>query len=388
MRRARTSSVPQLRAARAAFAALWALGLAAAALPSWCVAEEQAGANARLESLRNALVDKALKAPTRVRSAAWVDESGRLRENTQIDSDIKLRGIRVLSYLEEPGGAKANIVADAGATLAAKNGCPQPGSRFKRHAALIETHAPGDGKSGYHFMPELADRTAKFLTRTFSQDENWVVTPAALAPTAYERTLLGTDTPAATPYVMRLHLEAIRTTPPVALSWARTPVVDLFSEPPHRVPAKPLLLTLRVEERSSGRALWQQEAPFHYPESDVDGKRPPLPAGLTQALEDTLLAWRAQMGAALRCEPLQFAVSVPESGDLTVHAGSRSGVRVGDHLLLVDRTRVPANMLEAGALDRAALFEVHSTATDRAVAKRVAGPAPLGRLSDLVAMPL
>ena len=390
MRRARTSSAPQLRAARAAFAALWALGLAAAALPSWCAGEEQAqaGSNARLESLRNALVDKALKAPTRVRSAAWVDESGRLRENTQIDSDIKLRGIRVLSYLEEPGGSKANIVADAGATLAAKNGCPQPGSRFKRHAALIETHAPGDGKSGYHFMPELADRTAKFLIRTFSQDENWVVTPAALAPTAYERTLLGTDTPAATPYVMRLHLEAIRTTPPVVLSWASTPVVDLFSEPPHRVPAKPLLLTLRVEERSSGRALWQKEAPFHYPESDVDGKRPPLPAGLTQALEDALLAWRAQMGAALRCEPLQFAVTVPESGDLTVHAGSRSGVRVGDHLLLVDRTRIPANMLEAGALDRAALFEVHSTATDRAVAKRVAGPAPLGRPGDLVAMPL
>jgi len=389
MRRARRSSAPQSRAARAAFAALWALGLAGASLPSWCTAEEQApaGASARLESLRNALVDKALKAPTRVRSAAWVDESGRLRESTQIDSDIKLRGIRVLSYLEESGGAKANVVADAGASLAAKNGCPQPGSRFRRHAALIETHAPGDGKSGYHFMPELADRTAKFLIRTFSQDEGWVVTPAAVAHTAYERTLLGTDTPAATPYVIRMHLGAIRTLP-VVLSWAETPVVDLLSAPPHRVPVRPLLLTLRVEERGSGRALWQQEAPFHYPESDVDGKRPPLPAGLTQALEETLLAWRAQMGAALRCEPLQFAVSVPESGDLTVHAGSRSGVRVGDHLLLVDRTRIPANMLEAGALDRAALFEVHSTATDRAVAKRVAGPAPLGRPGDLVAMPL
>ena len=387
MRRARTSSAPQLRAARAAFAALWALGFAAAALPSWCAAEDPAGASARLESLRNALVDKALKAPTRVRSAAWVDESGRLRENTQIDSDIKLRGIRVLSYLEEPGGAKANIVADAGASLAAKNGCPQPASRFRRHAALIETHAPGDGKSGYHFLPELAERTAKFLIRTFSQDEGWVLTPAAVARTAYERTLLGTDTPATTPYVMRMNLEAIRTLP-VIRSWADTPVVDLFSAPPHRVPVRPLLLTLRVEERSTGRALWQQEAPFHYPESDVDGKRPPLPAGLTQALEETLFAWRAQIGAALRCEPLQFAVSVPESGDLTVHAGSRSGVRVGDHLLLVDRTRIPANMLEAGALDRAALFEVQSTATDRALAKRVAGPEPHGRTSDLVAMPL
>ena len=197
MRRARTSSAPQPRAARAAFAALWALGLAAASLPSWCLAEEQPGANARLESLRNALVDTALKAPTRVRSAAWVDESGTLRENVQIDSDIKLRGIRVLSYLEEPGGAKANIVADAAASLAAKNGCPQAGARFRRHAALFETHAPGDGKSGYHFLPELAERTAKFLIRVFSQGEGWVVTPAVVARTAYERTLLGTDTPAA-----------------------------------------------------------------------------------------------------------------------------------------------------------------------------------------------
>ena len=389
MRRERSSPAPQARAALAAFAARCALGLAAATLPPWCAAGEPApaGANARLEALRSALTDKALKAPTRVRSAAWLDESGTLHENLQIHSDIKLRGIRVLSYLEDAGALRADLVADAAAALAANNGCPQALARFRRHAALVETHAPGDASLGYHFLPELADYTAKFLIRVFSQDEGWVVTPAAVARSAYERTLLGTDTPAATPYVMRLSLEALKL-PPVILSWAETPVVDLFSEPSRRVPVKPLLLTLRVEERSTGRALWQHEAPFHYPESEADGKRQPLPAGLTQALEHTLLDWRAQMGEALRCEPLQFAVAVPESGELTVHAGSRSGVRVGDHLLLVDRTRVPGSMLEAGALDRAALFQVQSIATDRSVAKRVAGPAPSGRSSDLVAMPL
>ena len=58
-------------------------------------------AESRLEALRNALLERALKAPARLRSAAWIDESGTLRENLQIQSDVKLRVIRVLSYLEE-----------------------------------------------------------------------------------------------------------------------------------------------------------------------------------------------------------------------------------------------------------------------------------------------
>ena len=387
----RPSRPSQPRTLSAALAAVWALGLSAAFLPGQCAAQEPPAsvANQRLEALRNALMDKALKAPTRVRSAAWVDESGTLRENLRIDSDIRLRGIRVLSYLEESGALKADLVADAAAALAATDGCPQPAGRFKRHAALIQTHAPADGRLGYHFVPELAQRAEKSLLALFANDEGWVVTPSVLAHTAYERVLLGPDTPVATPYVMRLNLEAAKTVSlePTSLAGALHSLRTLGADAP-RLPAKPLLLTLRLEESRSGRVLWQEQTSLDYPASEVSMVRQPLPAATTRSIDDTLLGWRLALDKALACEPLQFAVAAAESGELTIQAGSRSGVRIGDQLLLLDRTRTPGNLLEAGALDRAALIEVQSTAANRSRAKRVAGPAPLGSSQQLIAMPL
>ena len=389
------NTAPQLRLSLS----LCALGLAAALLPAVSRAEnpQESGANMRLEALRNALVDKALKAPTRVRSAAWVDESGTLRENVQINSDIKLRGIRVLSYLEEAGALKADLVADAAASIASKGACAAPGTRFKHHAALVQSHAPSDGQLGYYFVPELAERAEKTLLALFTHDEGWVVTPTVAARTAYERVLLGPDTPAASPYVMRLSLEAAKAAPPpppeppswmAKLRGLNAALHRLGTEQPIRMPAKPLLLALRVEERSSGRVVWQEQAVLEYPESEVSALRQPLPPSLARSIESTLLGWRLALNAALGCEPLHFPVATAESGQITIHAGSRIGVRVGDQLLLVDRTRVPGNMLEAGALDRAALIEVQSIAADRALARRLAGPAPAEHARDLVAMPL
>ena len=372
---------------RAASALLCVLGLAATFMPAWCAAQEQAqsGANVRLEALRNALMDKALKAPTRVRSAAWVDESGTLRENVQINSDVKLRGIRVLSYIEESGALKADVVADTAASAAGKVSCPQQGTRFKRHAAFVPNHAPGDGKLGYHFVPELAERAEKSVLALFAHDESWVVTPTVAARTAYERALLGTDTPVATPYILRMSVVAAKALeePPLLLAALRNLRIE-----PLTLPAKPVLLALWVEERSSGRVLWAEQTMLAYPESEVSMVTQPLPAALTYAIDNTLFAWRLALDKALSCEPLQFAVAAAGSGQLTIQAGSRTGVRVGDQLLLVDRTRVPGNMLEAGALDRAALIEVQSVATDRALAKQVAGPIPARRAIDLVAIPL
>jgi len=116
--------------------------------------------------------------------------------------------------------------------------------------------------------------------------------------------------------------------------------------------------------------------------------RPPLPAATTQGIDNTLSGWRLAVDKALECEPLQFAVATAESGELTIQAGSRSGVRIGDQLLMLERTRIPGNLLEAGALDRAALIEVQSTSADRSQARRVSGPAPRGLSNQLVAMPL
>lgn len=86
-------------------------------------------AEARLEALRNALIDKALKGPTRIRTSAWIDESGVLRENVQIHSDIKLRGIRMLSYLDQnsPEPSPLRVEAEASVSRLAGLNCAVTG---------------------------------------------------------------------------------------------------------------------------------------------------------------------------------------------------------------------------------------------------------------------
>ena len=66
----------------------------------------------RLEALQNALVKAAMDGQTRVHTAAWVDNNGKLHENVRINSDMKVRGVRVLNYLQAEDGPSAAIIAE------------------------------------------------------------------------------------------------------------------------------------------------------------------------------------------------------------------------------------------------------------------------------------
>jgi len=108
-------------------------GLAAAATHA-----EQTPYQSRLEAIQGALVDTALLAPTRVRATAWVDESGTLRENAHITSDVKVRGVRVSSYLEPELAPETKVVVDAVTPLVRADGCTPAAPRYKR-VALVHT---------------------------------------------------------------------------------------------------------------------------------------------------------------------------------------------------------------------------------------------------------
>ena len=385
--------VPLSRTSGLALLALLALVLSAS-LPGRLLAQAAPppSAESRLEALRNALLERALKAPARLRSAAWIDESGTLRENLQIQSDVKLRGIRVLSYLEEGGALKADVLAD---TASAPDNC-QGSGHLKRQALLSMSHEPQDGRLAYHQLRELTAHAQQTLLAGFALDEAWVLTPASTATSTYEQALAAPG-PQATPYLLQLKLEAsdgdyqtVINGRPAATRSELLETLGLYSGPP----AKSLRLSLRLLERSSNRVLWSETSGLVYPDPGRNLQRQPLPTSLTEPIEALLGAWRLKMGKALACEPLQLSVAAIETlpGDqnerLALNAGNRIGLRVGDKLLLVDRTRFPRKSLETGTLDRAALIEVLSVSADGAYAKRVAGPAPTAPLTNLVAMPL
>ena len=351
-----------------------------------------ATAEARLEALRHALIDKALESPTRIRTSAWVDETGTLRENVQINSDVRLRGIRVLSYLDQNSPEQARMVVEAEASarrLRASNcATPAPGQRIKRHAALISHFMPSDGRRGYYFVPELATEAQALLIKLFALDDSWVVTPAGPSGSSYEQVLFGRDMPRASAYTMRIGLEAVEAAPMPPLDQAVKAVLRTLGYETQTLPPLPVRLSLQVEERSSGRVLWRNEALIDYPEARVSMERSPLPVEMRRALETSLLHWQKNIQQALACEPLQFEATLIQADQFTIAAGNRVGIRAGDQLLLVDRSRFPGNMLEKNSLDKAMLIEIQSVSQDHSLARRVAGPTPAPLKTNLVAMPL
>ena len=52
----------------------------------------------RLEAIRQSLVQRAMEGPTQVRSAAFIDSSGVLREASSFVTGMEVRGIRVMAY--------------------------------------------------------------------------------------------------------------------------------------------------------------------------------------------------------------------------------------------------------------------------------------------------
>ncbi len=70
-------------------------------------------AQARAEKVRNALIDRALAAPSHVTSSAWLDESGQLRHVTRIYSEMRARAT---ADFAEPEASKGTLSDKAAVT--------------------------------------------------------------------------------------------------------------------------------------------------------------------------------------------------------------------------------------------------------------------------------
>jgi hypothetical protein len=90
----------------------------------------------RLVALQNALVKAAMDGQTRVHTAAWVDNTGKLHENTRISSDMKVSGVRVLNYLQAEDGPSAAIIAEGKGITPSEEICRANLQRYRREATF------------------------------------------------------------------------------------------------------------------------------------------------------------------------------------------------------------------------------------------------------------
>lgn len=345
-------------------------------------------AETRLEILRNAILDKALEGPNRIRSFAWVDETGVLRENLQISSDLKLRGIRVQSYLATGDPKETRLLADAEETLTrmGARGCAEPG-RIKRHASLSSVYSTEKGRLGFGAFGEIAELTESRLLSQFSQDNAWVVTRAANPASGYERLLVSRDSPMERPYSMRLSFEVMsdESNLPSPLDYRVMQALGMESP---RIPGRQIRISMKVEEHTQGRTLWQGQAVVAYPSTAASLERRSLPASVIDSIERTARNWQTSIQKATACESMPLSAKTEDGELVSIVGGSRIGLRAGDQLLLVDGARFPNNVLEAATLAGAALIEIQEVARDSSIARRIAGQKQSVQPAKMFALPL
>jgi hypothetical protein len=326
-----------------------------------------------------------------------VDSTGKLHENTRITSDMKVRGVRVQSYVNAEHGPSAAIVAESRGATPSEEICKANVQRYRREATLetvLRIHTSGADR--YQWVMLMDQARARLVSRATTNRMWQLSTPVSMPSTTYDRMLTGA-VPDISPYHMviemlppgALAIEPIR--PKQTLRQKSAQMVKAVSnymtdEPPRSEPV-PFVMRLSVYERSNQRLLWQDAVPFFFPERTLVTTSQPLPPGLLAELDRVLDGWQLSMDNNFSCRPQQFNVLQEIPTGWVINGGQVAGLTAGDQLLLMNREHLPARILEPDSAQHLALVEVVSVAAGRATVRKLAGPASIARSGDWVATP-
>lgn len=342
----------------------------------------QAQNEAQLAAIRQAILDATLERPTRVISSAWVDDKGALHESAHFHSEAQVRGVRVLSYMQddEPQTqVSAEVLPWGWKPAGADSTCAAP-PRPWRLPLQVQTVAP----EGFSGPQQFASQTLLGLAQqSWSQhmqsSQRWrahtqpgwsgEAGPNPLG-NAYISALTG-QTQAHSGWTAELSL--LPHAPAAKTTWA-----DRLS----LTPAEPLwhwTLSLRLGQRHSPSAPlsvdWQTTQVLSVSPMQMAHNPSAWAQRMQGQLQAQLQAWVAQLDRHTACEPIQFHVRRQGAQQLELQAGADSGLRPGDRVLLMHPGQVPSRMLEAGAAQHLALAEVVSVGPRSTSLQALAGPA-------------
>lgn len=379
-----------------------ALMLGAGSLLAQTGAPAQRGAEdpeLQLQAIKAALVAAVDKAPTRVLSTAWVDAKGSLHENTVYNTDVRIQGVRVLSYLRgetETHEQKVQRLA-AGVVLPPHlrkpsdgQSCPPSSAVRWRMPLVIEPVVhPGTGTLGHAVGLWLSTQIDQLGLELGARSSRWyaVRSSAAASPQlqgAYWQTYLGR--PRQEPdWRLRIRLlpVVVDAQGPAAVATAITPEwvrAWLPAEPP---PGWLLQMSLSQDDREP---VWQWQTRV----DDGHSESSHAASMALQALRDRLPQALALLDRETECVAVQYALRpLPQEGGpvWTIAAGEGSRLRAGDRVLVFDRQSLPSRLYEPESMRRVALAEITRAGARHAELRQLAGP-PLPLNGDWVAMPM
>jgi hypothetical protein len=312
-------------------------------------------AQERLQAIRSAMVEAAMKSNTRVSATSWMDSEGQLRELNRFSSEIKLRDLQLAQYVRD---AKAQPVAEltgANQVQAVQPGrceAPQAKAALRQVMTVGMDLSPGLASVQRYGAQQLGFAARKQLVQVSLNSHRWHLITAPAYVRAYDRLNLGHGEE-------HVNWHAQLTVTPVPYAG----VSDDYSA---------FGLTLQVNGPGQRQAWFVAEEVVVPSISQLAYGTPKIDTDTNAAIARAVKAMADQLEKQLACEPQTFAVE-QSNGRLSLNAGSNAGLRVGDKLMVADPSVLPRHTLEPGALDAAVLAEVKSVSPYQAEIKQVAG---------------
>ena len=354
--------------------------LASDAEPS-AASGQQELASARLEQIKERLIEAAFGSGVNVRSVAYLDSSGALTQDTFFSSDIKVRGNQVISYLKELDGGQAIGRAE----LPLEKACDVWDAQEKREKGVVKvsTRVKTSRRVSENAIPEskrteLTALLDQILTNEgfnvvhgdnpskvgFPQNteymrhliSDWALGPSADFEVNLELDLINTSTHIV-PSVYSSH--SMLYGPEVFLSniGSRDYVLELsvaFSQPAsRRLLKEETLSTSFVAQRHYASGAWSL--------GDRDRR-------IDQWVDDTVRSFVANS----QCLPQVFNVTPLPDGNFELSAGLAHGLSAGSWIVVASRNLMIGNEVSDATFDSLSIMRVSASNSYSAIAEPLA----------------
>jgi hypothetical protein len=333
------------------FTAAWLVGAGV----NFSVAAADLSAEERLQAIRGAMVEAAMKSNTRVSATSWMESDGKLRELNRFSSEIKLRDLQVAQFSRDAGKQpQAELAVTHLVEAVQPNRCEAPQAKAPLRQVMTVGLDLSSGLAPAHRYQaqQLGFAARTRLLQAAARSEHWRLISTQAQARTYDRLIHGQGEE-------QVQWHAQLTVTPVPLAG----VSDDFSA---------FGLTLQVSGPGQ-RQGWFTAQEIVVPSLPTQAfGTPRVDAGTQAAIARAVSAMASQLDKQLACEPQTFSVA-QSNGRLSLNAGSNAGLRVGDKLMIADPSVLPRHTLEPGALDAAVLAEVKSVTLYQAEIKQVAG---------------
>lgn len=388
VRRALTKAIP---------AALWTL-LCCIIMSPVFAADRSVSASDKLQAVKQALVDLALETDVKLGSTAYLDVGGVLHESTVLSSDSLVRGVRVVSYLEEAGVTVAKVDAN----ILSDPTCPGSRPEIRRQASVRVVSANPNNRVGDHYMNELSLISEQALLHSLAASTDWSVKSEKVYSSSYQRYVSGTaadQVPYRFDIVMRDRdpLRGVTNQGEKALhyglrsgynsaAWAVEKIPELGFYKPW--PTVALEYELILIDRARGIPLWRKKLPITYPKVDRGYSKDAVPVKFSHQVAQITEHFIADVTATMDCQTEYYHLAkVPGANNIaSINAGQVAGIKVGDQFLISGDAKILNQVLSMSGLAGLGLAQVESVAAHSAIIKHIAGPKWTNSIDHTVAL--